>query len=344
MVDMPQIRGAILEEIVLILMEKAGYRVLDASEGEGLSAGHSGLDIQGRGEKHQVDALVSYDYTPSFIFPIRLIVEAKAYKKPVGIEVVRNAVGVLADVNQNYFSFTINPGTEIKQKRFNYSYAVFSLNGFTANAQRYAIAHQIFLIQYYYTPLFNEIRLVLERFPSKIEHLEGDHTSLQKIRAAVRNLLKGEFVDKSEEEVINRMFMSIEIMKIKEAIDNIRGSYFGLLNGVYPIHLLSEKSLVGIGTEDEYFAEVFVTGAKYVSLNFNGNKLFFELPEDIANTFKKVWGDKEAIAQKKGAFIKFVSLSGLVDGIRRNLKIKLDGEWLNDYLEKIRTTKKEVDR
>ena len=114
------------------------------------------LHLQGRGDWHQTDALVSYDHTPAFIYPVRLIVEAKAFssnsrsKGKVGLNVVRNAVGVLKDVNENYFSFSDSDSVEHKIRRFNYTYAVFSLNGFTKSAQKYAIAHQIFLIQYYY--------------------------------------------------------------------------------------------------------------------------------------------------------------------------------------------------
>ena len=126
----PQIRGAILEELVLVLLDKAGYRILNENDGDELRNGPNGLELQGRGEWHQVDALVSYDFTPAFIYPLRLIVEAKAYDTKVGIDVIRNAVGVVKDVNENYFTHKSTQGQEYKIRRFNYAYAVFSLNGF----------------------------------------------------------------------------------------------------------------------------------------------------------------------------------------------------------------------
>ena len=61
---------------------------------------------------------------------------------------------------ENYLSNNFS-NNNLKYRRFNYTYAVFSINGFTKNAQQYAIAHQIFLIQYYYNKLFEEIREVL---------------------------------------------------------------------------------------------------------------------------------------------------------------------------------------
>ena len=48
MISLPQIRGAILEEIVLRLLENAGYRILNESDGEEIRNGRNGLELQGR--------------------------------------------------------------------------------------------------------------------------------------------------------------------------------------------------------------------------------------------------------------------------------------------------------
>jgi hypothetical protein len=123
MASINQVRGALLEEVVLKLLENAGYRRLTEADADGgeLRMGRSGLELRGRGEWHQVDALVSYDFTPAFIYPIRLIVEAKAYLKnngKVDIKDIRNAVGVLKDVNENYFSFnsSMQKNNELKYR------------------------------------------------------------------------------------------------------------------------------------------------------------------------------------------------------------------------------------
>jgi hypothetical protein len=148
-----QTRGAILEEIVLHLLIIVGYRIVSEHE-EGVQLGSSGLEVQGRGDWHQIDGLAAWDRSPSFMYPLRLMVEAKCYAKErrIGIGIVRNAVGVLKDISENYFSKLIDDN-EIRMPRFNYLSAIFSTSQYTENAQRYAVAHQIFLIQYENVPI-----------------------------------------------------------------------------------------------------------------------------------------------------------------------------------------------
>lgn len=74
-----EVRGLVLEEIVLYLLEKVGYRVITAGE-TGTRVGHSGLEVQGRGEWYQIDAIAAFYFTPSFMYHLRLMVEAKCYK------------------------------------------------------------------------------------------------------------------------------------------------------------------------------------------------------------------------------------------------------------------------
>jgi hypothetical protein len=78
-----------------------------------------------------------------FSLPVRLFVEAKFKADPVGIEDVRNALGVLSDVNEHYAT---GDRHELPMRRYQYKYALFSTKGFTGPAQKYALAHQISLI------------------------------------------------------------------------------------------------------------------------------------------------------------------------------------------------------
>lgn len=100
------------------------------------------LRVRGRGALHQVDVLGEFAFTPAFSMPVRLFLEAKYYQGSCGLEVVRNAHGVIHDVNENFMA---HDGARPRQ-RYKYSYALFSANGFTGDAQRYALAHQISLI------------------------------------------------------------------------------------------------------------------------------------------------------------------------------------------------------
>ena len=99
-----------------------------------------------RGAVHQADVLGQLGWIPAFTFPIRLFVEAKWHREAkTGLPDVRNAVGVLQDVNQN-FSARNEGGRTRLVRRFNYCYSLFSTTGFTKPAQEMALAHQISLI------------------------------------------------------------------------------------------------------------------------------------------------------------------------------------------------------
>lgn len=58
MATISQIRGMLLEEAVLHLLRTSGYTpVLSAGSDPTLYDGHSGLEVFGRGGKHQIDAI-----------------------------------------------------------------------------------------------------------------------------------------------------------------------------------------------------------------------------------------------------------------------------------------------
>jgi hypothetical protein len=87
-------------------MRHSGYELLvnSGQDPDELSMHGSELRVRGRGTTHQVDVLGEFAFTPAFSLPVRLFVEAKYQNRRCGLDVVRNAHGVLADVNQNFIT------------------------------------------------------------------------------------------------------------------------------------------------------------------------------------------------------------------------------------------------
>lgn len=128
------------------MLRTSGYKLLNdqSDDPEELKGGPNDLKVRGRGAFHQVDALGELTYVPPFSLPLRMFVEAKCHKtKRVGIEVLRNAHGVIHDVNQNWAS---SADGWVPRSRYHYLYSVFSTSGFAEDAQQYALAHQIVLV------------------------------------------------------------------------------------------------------------------------------------------------------------------------------------------------------
>jgi len=342
------IKGIILEELVLRLLEMIGYRIIVPGE-EGTKDGRAGLEVQGRGEWHQIDAFAAFDYTPAFMYPLRLLLEAKCYDNsgPIGIEVVRNAVGVLKDISENYFTvktniFRVDANDTLKMQRFNYQSAIFSTSGYTRGAQRFAIAHQIFLIQYDRVSLFEPISQSLHRL--RKDHFKADvlhrKRAQKETRQYVRALLKnGEVTGENPFKAEGSQFFSERIVK---PLKSIRGSYFGMLQGKWPIHLLSKKPLSPdlFVNRDTIKCKIYGRNSSiwsFVPLDCdedspNWFRLEFDLPAEVAELVREAKGDKVEIAQVKREYFSFISVSGLIGRIRRQVRLELDEEWIDDFI------------
>lgn len=139
--------GYLLEEAIASLLRRSGYRLLqrEADDPDALKDAKHGLVVRGRGAKHQADALGDLLTPAPFSLPIRLFVEAKCRKAKTGLADVRNAHGVIHDVNQYYGADAAKHYVQ-PLNRFQYQYALFSTSGFTADAQAFSLAHQITLV------------------------------------------------------------------------------------------------------------------------------------------------------------------------------------------------------
>lgn len=180
------LKGYILEEVIAFLIKNSGYHIIDTSyngDPDLLVNGHD-LRVKGRGSTHQVDVLGELDWPSAFTFPLRVFVEAKCYdKKTVGLNIIRNAVGTILDVNQNYFPKIVpEPRT-----KFHYSYAIFSTSGFSDNAVEMATAHQISIVD-----------LSLPHFKDLVVAIDAASNELAKLAAVdniydLREKLRGKF-------------------------------------------------------------------------------------------------------------------------------------------------------
>ncbi|MEU4396835.1 hypothetical protein [Kribbella sp. NPDC023855] len=165
------IGGYVLEEVLAKLLADNGYSLLttDAQDPANLLRDKHGLLVRGRGTNHQADALGDLLVPVPFSLPIRLFAEAKNRAAKTGLEAVRNAVGVVSDVNQFQ-----PPPAKLKLWRgdstYHYRYSLFSTSGFTAPAQEFAIAHQISLIDLS-GPSFALLRKEVELFASAVQAL-----------------------------------------------------------------------------------------------------------------------------------------------------------------------------
>jgi hypothetical protein len=156
MISEASLRGYVLEELLAWLLQDNGYQLLvtESQDPEALTHGPHGLLVRGRGANHQADALGELQIPTPFSLPLRLFAEAKFRDRPIDLTAVRNAAGLLADVNEYYRS---DVKCDFPLRRYHYRYALFSTSGFTPDAQQYAVAHQISLVDLQ-GPAFEHLR------------------------------------------------------------------------------------------------------------------------------------------------------------------------------------------
>ena len=272
-----QAKGYLLEIVLSKLIEVNGYEVITesnipyepcVSHGEQeIKCKHNGLNVRGRGGYHQFDTLGTFRITPPFVYPLRLFVEAKCYASTkVGIDRVRMGVGILNDINTNYA--TVNLSTEqLSVKRYQYHYAIFSTSGFSKPAQRYAIAHKIYLIDLssdVYKDIINFIQQIIDEL---MDDSGIDDTEFNSFKRAFSELIRDEVAyhmktSYCEDEFLFDIDVKKLIMDLKNNIEN-QFIYLATINSVYMIPLLANSE----------FKELLKTNPHQdVSIHFNPEK------------------------------------------------------------------------
>lgn len=192
MISEATLSGYVLEEVLARLLRENGYTLLvrESQDRDALRDGKHGLLVRGRGTDHQADALGELLIPAPFSLPVRLFAEAKFRNAPSGILDVRNALGVLDDVNEHYASDTMH---DLPMRRYQYRYALFSTSGFTPDAQKYALAHQISLIDLQ-GPAFADLRGAASQTAQRLLRLaqssELPSFPLKQMRTALRRALR----------------------------------------------------------------------------------------------------------------------------------------------------------
>lgn len=204
-----QAKGYILESVVLELLTEASY--VNQESGS----------IRGRGAKHQIDAYGVLSIPTAFIYPIRLLSEAKFNSKPIGLHVIRNFVGVIKDISEYYF---VTSSHERNSFRYTDAGCIFSKSPFVESAQEYAWAHNIVLISFAEVtsmkPIIDTINLSVQ-YPGLVAVLNDESKDKQK-----------------------------QIIKIYKKIRNgiIKNDYptlvVGILDNVYPVILVGKKGWI----------------------------------------------------------------------------------------------------
>jgi hypothetical protein len=352
------VRGVLLEEAILHLLRKSGYRPVDPQGAEHdddttLGSRSAGTVVKGRGAEHQIDAVADYLIHPPFTHPQRLLVEAKCYapRYPVDLPVLRNAVGVLKDVSEYWVPY--NPERkrgpreqEQEQRRrdhprHHYQYAVFTTSEFTVPAQRYAYAHDIHLLPLrrsaYLRPIVAAIAETdralanagliapATRHRGRVAGARG--LRLFELRALVRRLLTHAPYPANAPGLYERT-----LWPFVQACASLDGAVMGMAAGTFPLFLIPEP-----GTRVADLGPSLSVAIRwnerewYIEDRANRRKVFsFDLPTEIFRLFAEegALSARRALDLKQHVLHEIQGVHTDGYGELRLLRLQLDQDWL----------------
>jgi len=320
----------LLEEVLLHLLNGTGYRTVEAAGTDPtLTQGSAGLEVKGRGGKHQIDAIADFQVQHPFSHKQRVLVEAKCFspRTQVGIEIARNAVGVLKDVNEYWVA---GAASSIAKSRYHYQYALFSATPYTVQAQRYAFAHDIYLIPVknstYLTSTVNSIRAISSR-DFGVTRAGTIPIRLSQMRRLVREGLRSRTVppslDYTESLIVKLANMFQQVLAINYAL-------LAVLGGDFPVFLVPKTV-----TTIEHLPSVVNVRIRWVATNWylddlNDQRLFsFDLPPELFELYAEAGelSRERALNLKQEHLRSFYAFRTIGNEVRV-IRFQLDMPWI----------------
>lgn len=350
-----QLKGSLLEYIVRQFLQNCGFVSVKPDGHYIYQQNGTGLFlINGKGAAHDADVLMEPPIQLPFSYPSRLLFECKAYKNTIGLDVVRNALGLRYDINE----FEIVSDDSIEQrknnkranyaiserKRFTYQVGVASVEHFSASAVEFAANNKIPLLSLkwflpeYVCNLFHDIS------KSYIEDIEDP------LRRNIYDFLKNkrEGVINDYEGVNNFIQNDIIIGKIiREFNEKINSSFIGLIETGDLIFLFSEQE--GASNFETNRTSLDGKLAKFYynseepniwTLDLeNNNRLYssfkFFLPDAIMKVWQEYSLDKKAAINIKSQYLSRIFIFTKQQNHSRLpfFVVNIDKEWIENIRE-----------
>lgn len=335
-----QLKGYLFEIVIMELLRKNQFTDINLASEPNNRVRERRLgfiEFKGRGCWHQIDYPCDYNKLIPFSYPIRLLGEVKFNKSRLSKEHIREYIGVIKDIQENYF---VDDGVSLRNfyPRKMEIGVYFSANGFQEEAEKLAYAHGIKTISYENNFLVNQLKVLVEEF-------ERDYLSINCLREHNWNTFRQEIINTIRYGEYNNYLREHpyivdgygEIVdRIRRVISDIRSSFIGATaTGVF-IHFVGDSDFPYelFQHSDEGICRVYYDvndlGKRYfwmeISDDIHRRRFYFTPPESLDSA--AVFGKDNAINEKERLF-HTLSVNIMMNGISRSLVLHLDEDWLN---------------
>lgn len=279
------------------------------------------------------------------MYPIRLLAEVKCYDRDVPIWAVRNFVGALKDISENYFvADKLSREERIAYQRYTDCGSFFSATGYTIGAQQFALAQGVFLVSYENNPILwnivNDMKKLLESVDISIATKNKKDFSKwmdENLKKGLQQNYQGKYVpnEKSPQ-------FTLDFGSLYNNLNSIQTSAIAMVTGEnpsmqYPVHMLSKNRLpenIFSETDNQYFKVSYTETPRGLFfeaiLPEREFSLFFSFPKYV---YQQYFAENRMLEFKMG-FIRSIELPVIIRNMRRILKLNLDIDWINRQIEK----------
>lgn len=281
--------------------------------------------MKGRGGSHQIDAIADLRVNHAFSHPQRLLVEGKFYsdERTINIGTIRNTVGVLKDVAEYWTRDNGGPAA----RRYHYQGAIFSSSDFSSGAQKYAFAHDVYLLPLkrsrYFRPVLQSILTVTEQYEVNAHQNIREFSQIDLRHAARAKLQPGFSIAKDRRD--DRYGLEPFI----RAVEGLRHSLIGTVGRGFPIFLTPATPEVVDRLQPEMSVRVYWDEDGWY-LRTGDERLFsFDLPEELLALYM----DRGELTPQRAIDLKEDYLSEIQVVYTRGREIhvtifRIDLEWL----------------
>ncbi len=339
-------KGALFEFFCRLLMEKNGYHLIEHETGvaEYANNGRNARIIKmfGRGSKHQIDLPYDYSRPIPMLNDIRVIGEVKYYESAIGLPALRNFFGVVEDIKQNHFYSTSNQN-ELKFNRKLEQGLFISATGYTIDAQRYALAHNIKIMSVRDTPIILDLIKIIDEISNFIYELyDNKRIGTQEINEflddAYGHCYNGKFHD-----MVDNMQHDCFVERINyffHFYNNIGSCFIGatstgqlllfISKTEFPENLFEYTDNVRVNIL-YYYDKASNEIDRVITMKIDDNIEFYvTIPSEIITHIEKEHKLNGNAINTKNEFLGKIHTIREINGIRRILTFIFDYEKLND--------------
>jgi hypothetical protein len=297
------------------------------------------FEVKGRGAWHQIDCLCDYETILPFLYPIRMIGEVKFNAKPLKKDKIREFIGVIKDIQENYFALD---NTAIPSHRVTELGVYFSANGFDEQAEKLAFVHNIKTISYKNNYIVDRIRKYIRQL--EINYLVASDClasgRLNSFLQAFTNYLKSIDDDRLFVEFLNfaRPANGIDrvLHRLSAEMGRIRASFVACTSAGVFLHFIGYTDFpVALFQNTDvqeckvHYSVIDNTDSRRywieLSNDLERSKFYFTPPESLEEA---AFYGGEIVLNEKNKIFKSLQASMKINGIKRNITIILDEKWL----------------